>query len=223
MSKVPSLYELLGITADALPDAIKKAWRREAARTHPDKRDGDREDFERAHHAYLVLRNPETRAEYDRTGVDPGVKVDNDQALLLQNINRLLQSFFSVGEAALARDIPKEMLRLLDAEDREDRQTLAKCDAQIAVLSKFAKRFRKKDRKSIGPNLFVMAIQGQINQWERAKENPQGNIDYRVKIREAIADYEFEIAPMLAATANAYAGAYGMAQRGSWGSGGNGL
>lgn len=64
-------YEILGVTRDASPDDIKKAYRKLALQFHPDRNPGDKaaeEKFKEAAGAYEVLSNPETRERYDRLG-----------------------------------------------------------------------------------------------------------------------------------------------------------
>ena len=63
------LYEVLGVSRDADDDTIKRAYRRKARELHPDA-GGDEEGFKELTTAYEVLRNPQTRANYDRF-VDP--------------------------------------------------------------------------------------------------------------------------------------------------------
>ncbi|QJI53376.1 chaperone protein [Alteromonas phage vB_AcoS-R7M] len=62
-----SLYEDLGVTEDATPQEIKKAFKSRSLKNHPDK-GGNSEDFNRINAAYLVLRDPEKRKRYDETG-----------------------------------------------------------------------------------------------------------------------------------------------------------
>lgn len=62
-----SLYDELGLTADASPEDIEEAWRSKAKQHHPDK-GGDPEAFQRAGRAVAVLRDPVRRKRYDKTG-----------------------------------------------------------------------------------------------------------------------------------------------------------
>lgn len=64
-------YEILGIERDASPDDLKKAYRKQALRYHPDRNPGDTEaenKFKEAAQAYEVLSDSNKRARYDRFG-----------------------------------------------------------------------------------------------------------------------------------------------------------
>lgn len=64
-------YEILGISKQASKDEIKKAYRQQALKYHPDKNPGNKEaeeHFKEAAEAYEVLSNDEKRARYDRFG-----------------------------------------------------------------------------------------------------------------------------------------------------------
>ncbi len=66
MSK--NYYEILGIQKDASKDEIKKAFRKQAHKYHPDKKDGDEAKFKEANEAYQTLSDDQKRAQYDRFG-----------------------------------------------------------------------------------------------------------------------------------------------------------
>ncbi|HQX45567.1 MAG: molecular chaperone DnaJ [Saprospiraceae bacterium] len=70
-------YDVLGVPKGADNDVIKKAYRKIAMDTHPDRNPGDKkaeERFKEAAEAYEILSNPDKKARYDRyghAGVDP--------------------------------------------------------------------------------------------------------------------------------------------------------
>eukprot|EP00966_Prymnesium_polylepis_P094421 2185457-Prymnesium_polylepis.1 len=59
-----SFYSVLDVSADAPPDACRRAFRRQALRWHPDKTDDpDAEDrFRRIERAWRVISDPAARA-----------------------------------------------------------------------------------------------------------------------------------------------------------------
>lgn len=64
-------YEILEISKDADDSAIKKAYRKQALRYHPDRNEGNpeaEEKFKLINEAYQVLSDPQKRATYDRYG-----------------------------------------------------------------------------------------------------------------------------------------------------------
>ncbi len=64
-------YEVLEISKSASADEIKKAYRKQALKFHPDKNPGDKqaeEKFKEAAEAYEVLREPQKRQRYDQFG-----------------------------------------------------------------------------------------------------------------------------------------------------------
>src|ERR687889_1682321 len=78
-------YDVLGVAKDASEDDIKKAYRKQAMKHHPDRNQGKGDDksskaseekFKEAKEAYEMLSDPQKRAAYDQyghAGVDPNL------------------------------------------------------------------------------------------------------------------------------------------------------
>jgi len=61
-------YEILGLQKGASRDEVKKAFRKMAAKYHPDKKTGDEEKYKEVTEAYAVLGDEKKKAEYDTYG-----------------------------------------------------------------------------------------------------------------------------------------------------------
>ena len=67
----PDLYDLLEVARSANDDELKKAYRKQALRFHPDRNPGDKDAerrFKEVTYAYKILGDPLKRVQYDRFG-----------------------------------------------------------------------------------------------------------------------------------------------------------
>lgn len=64
-------YDILGVNKDASDDEIKRAYRKLALKTHPDKNNGDDTMFKKINLAYETLSDPDKRHEYDNPNQMP--------------------------------------------------------------------------------------------------------------------------------------------------------
>jgi molecular chaperone DnaJ len=71
MSEKRCYYEVLGVPRESSPDDVRRAYKREALKHHPDRNPGDCEaeaKFKVVNEAYQVLSDEEKRSIYDRFG-----------------------------------------------------------------------------------------------------------------------------------------------------------
>ncbi len=71
MAERRDYYEVLGVSREASPEDIKKAYRKMAFKYHPDRNQNDPEAetlFKEAAEAYEILSDPEKRQRYDHLG-----------------------------------------------------------------------------------------------------------------------------------------------------------
>lgn len=70
MVKETKLYDLLGVGPDASDNELKKAYRKQALKYHPDKPSGDTEKFKEISEAYDLLSDSDKRHVYDTYGME---------------------------------------------------------------------------------------------------------------------------------------------------------
>ena len=98
-------YAELGLSRDASDDDIGRAFRKLAARYHPDRNPGDpsaEERFKRIAEAYRVLHDPKARAAYDRGGeeevrVQTGFRGFDSSEDVMSHFGDLLGGLFGDG------------------------------------------------------------------------------------------------------------------------------
>ncbi|MDP9068305.1 MAG: molecular chaperone DnaJ [Actinomycetota bacterium] len=103
---MPDHYATLGVTRDASPDEIKRAYRKLARQYHPDANPGNEEaaeHFKEVNRAYEVLSDPQKRSNYDTFGDErAGAAGFSD----FGGISDLFSTFFGGGAQGSARRGP---------------------------------------------------------------------------------------------------------------------
>jgi DnaJ family protein A protein 2 len=73
MTDSDNYYDILGVSKDASEDEIKRAYRKLALKTHPDKNGGDDTMFKKINLAYETLSDQNKRNDYDNPNMMPNL------------------------------------------------------------------------------------------------------------------------------------------------------
>lgn len=132
MVKDTKYYDILGVDPLATQAELKKAYRKQAIRLHPDKNGNDPEaaaKFQELGEAYGILQNDESRKIYDELGVD-GMK-DNKVAQEAADIDpaEFFKMIFGgdafrdwIGELSMLTDMTKTAEIMGESEDEEEKE-----------------------------------------------------------------------------------------------------
>lgn len=198
------LYDELGVARDATQEEIRKAYRKRAAETHPDK-GGDEEAFKRASHAHLILSDPVKRDRYDRTGGendhDPEAR---EWAMALEMLASQLNHIFGSAEFDLTRHDPlRAMMKMLKQTKARAQAAIKEADATLDKMAKTRKRMKRKTGSAEG------RLDGVLDALKRdqemAKEKANRTLRVCKKARMVINEHTYEIDQLSAAEKEAHA------------------
>lgn len=163
------LYEILGVPRTATATDIKNAWRKLSQKLHPDKKGGDKEQFQRVQSAYEVLSDPDKRQQYDETGavgVDAGTE---------QFVSSLVREAFA--QAIQAQDATDTLqAAVLHLEQRRAKITVS----IAAVKRERAKLLARRSyvlRKDGGRNIYHELVDAEIRKIDSQVDAGQQNIE----------------------------------------------
>jgi curved DNA-binding protein CbpA len=155
-----NLYDILGVMPDADADTIKKAYRREAMRHHPD-RGGDKARAAAINDAYAVLSDPARREQYDRTGSTAPLQDIKAQArqTLAQLIDEVIESLDRGEDNDVRHNDPITAVRDQLAEHkRQNAAAQRKLERRIAQREEALRRLKH----ASGEGLLAEALRGAI-------------------------------------------------------------
>ena len=137
-------YADLGISRTATPDEINQAFRRLAAKYHPDRNPGDKSaelKFKQIAEAYNVLHDPKSREAYDRGGeeqvrVDTGFRGFDSTEDVFSHFGDLFGEFFGPRVRARAyRRWPQEYETEIDVYPEPAPSLDLRREASISVFT----------------------------------------------------------------------------------------
>lgn len=185
-----SLYDALGVAADASPAQIKSAFRRKAKSSHPDA-GGDAAEFQRLKTAYDVLSDPEARRHYDETGETPADLQANpaDEARFRALLGDLLVTVISQASAPEFTDILRE------AGEAIDLQTQA-ADQQLVSLSHLSARLGEVLRRLHGPEeegLMIALLRERLTDLENRIKLTRALKRRLTRLQETLGQYRYDV------------------------------
>jgi curved DNA-binding protein CbpA len=158
-----SLYDDLGVSKDAPPDEIKKAYKAKAQKEHPDRPGGDHDRFQAISQAYSVLSDPDRRKRYDETGQEKfGVEPPEQKALTV--IAQVFLQSIDSGQVE-HRDLVKLSRQTLKQILTEANQQKARGEKIISSRQKAMARVCRKDGKQ---NVIADLIAGDIQKHQQS-------------------------------------------------------
>lgn len=172
-------YEILLVAENADDETIKRAYRIEAQRSHPDKNNGDDEKFHQVKLAYDVLKDPERRARYDETG-DTSEKVQNvAESRLIMLFNTL------ISEGDFTGDIIKSCGDKVHHAITELNKQLSTVNIKCVKLEKQQGRVKADDF-----NLYEQMLSSKIDELKNNSSQVQTEIDLLNEVADMLNAYE---------------------------------
>ncbi|THV05539.1 DnaJ domain-containing protein [Dendrothele bispora CBS 962.96] len=119
-------YDLLGVPVDADDNALKKAYRKQAMKYHPDKNpSADAEEkFKEISKAYQVLSDPNMRAVYDKNGKS---MVDKEGGINMEDAAGFFANVFGgerfvdyIGEISIMKDMTAAATTMMTDEEKAE-------------------------------------------------------------------------------------------------------
>jgi DnaJ-class molecular chaperone len=148
-------YDELEVPTNANEREIKKAYKRSAAKHHPDKSTGDTQKFQVIKLAYDVLSDPQRRAKFDETGdIDTNRKGNPIEERLTQLFTSIINSEQFTG------DIVNNAVDIVNKSLGDLVSAIDKSQSKITKLEKRLGRVSVSD----GDNMFEIILSSNIGQ-----------------------------------------------------------
>lgn len=177
-------YDVLGVAKDADTATIKRAYRKHAQRTHPDK-GGDGAQFSQLASAYELLTDAKRRLHYDRTGETNG---RTDQQMMNEIAGLVLATIDQTPdiERCDVMAIAQNAVRKCRGElQQQQRQTIARIDKRERAI----KRIRAKRPD----DLLLVMLNAQVAKERQEQERLTDQFAGLNRILELLVTYSYDV------------------------------
>jgi curved DNA-binding protein CbpA len=181
-------YDTLGVSKDADAATLKKAYRKRAKQTHPDKKGGDSKEFQDVSRAYAILSEPASRAQYDEFGESAdscqSLRQKAEAALVPMLVNAVSNlNIESVDVIASMRDaVIQCKLKYSD--------NVLQARKEANHMQKALKRLRRKTGENKG--LLFSAIEDAIKQAEAREQMFKFEVAKGEEMLNVLDEYEWQ-------------------------------
>lgn len=144
------LYKILGINKAASQDEIKQAFRTKSKDLHPDAGSKDDSAFKELSRAYSILKSPDKRKIYDKTGDETKANTNNDLlGIAIQKVISLIDEIISKEQDPTEIDLIMVAENHIDTFISKSKQNIDKLKSAIEMQKKIRKRFKFKSNPKI--------------------------------------------------------------------------
>lgn len=180
-----NLYEILDVPKDASESDIKKAYRKKAQTSHPDKDGGDEELFKAVQKAYEILSDANKRKHYDETGEESKDNLNND---VIESLIGIVLNVVQ-GNDVKRNNILATAITLVHRQQDAHRSKRKQAELEHERLVEAARRISCVEGKE---NILKLALESQANRIKMALQEIDKVLSIGEEILVVIADYSYE-------------------------------
>ena len=185
-----NLYQVLGLNPDCSQEEIKAAYRKYAAKIHPDKHDGDKffeEQFKQIQNAYETLKDYHLRKEYDDQP-DPDTPI-LQQFMFLCRGTELEGQFSSMKEFVIKstkaiEEAHKRHREATEMFERSENNLKEINNVHYEYSDKIERLEDKLKTEKVLKGILESKIKKLENELEAIKKKPSGFFDFLMNLKD---------------------------------------
>lgn len=183
-----SLYDDLGVAKDASAENIKRAYRRAANKTHPDRAGGSVVLFQKIQKAHDILMDAEARKRYDEFGTTD--KIPDLRGMAMEQLCKVfIQLVIQFGDVIEHTDLVMKAREAINTGLMEGQKQLALHPKVVRQLEAALKRLKKKKK---GNDFVRNALNMTLVQTRANLANLEAQIQLGKEMLLLLEDYTYE-------------------------------
>lgn len=180
-------YHTLFVSKNATPEQIKRAYKEQASKAHPDK-GGNVSQFQEVNAAYALLSDETRRGEYDATGrTDVG---QDERGQMLGELASLLLLIIDQVPDVTQIDLVAQMRTHVVRAQAQHRGSIENAKVQLEKRKAVVLRFTN---VNLEDNLIAQMLQRDVIGRESVLRDMAAALDRSEKLLKVLEDYEYRI------------------------------